>query len=462
MQKIERGLAVLLLACSSLLLCGAPASARSDKMKILYGFCVPTVCASGDQPNPLISDSAGNLFGTTVGGPDYIGKIFELRRHPGGRYEYSVLYTFDEVVDPIGALVMDTKGNLYGAAEGFSIIPGDLGEIFELSPQKHGSWTLNVLYKFCPQMPCTDGATPLAGLAYANQRSGALYDGKSPLFGTTREGGAYSGGTVFVMQPGKDGWVHEKLYDFCASGPDCTDGKGPEAQLLVDGSGNLFGVTTYGGNTGTGNGSGTAFELTPAGTTWTETVLHAFCSQVSCTDGEYPQSAVAFDSTGNLYGFTTAGGAPCLLRKQFQRCGVAYKIVPNGANPQETVLHDFCSDLDCQDGAFPESTPFFDGSGNLFGTALAGGDRKNTQYRVGGGTVFGFSLADPDNTFRVLHKFCQEAGCSDGDQPAEFIGDPSEAIIGTTRQGGPDNEGTVGGGIIYRLTPHGLSGLSER
>jgi hypothetical protein len=449
MDMIPRGAAFLFLACSALLLCVGAASARPEKAKILYSFCTPAACADAeDVPNPVISDSAGNLFGTTLGGVNYQGAAYELRRRKNGSYEYQLLHVFaPPMINPIGALIMDTQGNLYGVAEGFDQ-SGNFGRIFELS-QQNGQWIETALYNFCPQgPPCQDGGFPPAGLAYANQRSGLPYDGKSPLFGVTKEGGAHAGGTVFEMQRSKKGWVHSKLYDFCSSGSDCADGDGPEAQLLIDASGNLFGVTTYGGkNGGPAHLSGTAFELSPAGTTWTQTVLYSFCSTDSCADGAYPQSPLTFDSTGNLYGFTTAGGAPCALRKQYDGCGVAYKILPAGANSQETVLHDFCSET-CQDGAYPESIPFLDGDGNLFGTTLAGGILKDSWLHVGSGAFFEFSLADPDNTFRVLHRFCQKTGCSDGAIPLGFIGDPSEAVIGVTTMGG-----TYGGGTVFRLTP---------
>lgn len=450
MQMIQRKSSILLLTCSALLFLGAAALAHSEKAKLLYSFCTPVACADGeDVPNPVISDAAGNLFGTTQGGVDFKGAVYELHRRPDGGYKYELLHVFDlPAINPTGALVIDTRGNLYGVAEGFDV-SGNFGRVFELSRQKHGEWSEKVLYNFCPAKPCTDGAFPVAGLAYANQRSGVPYDGKSPLYGVTKEGGQYYGGTVFELRRTRSGWVHRKLHDFCQSGSDCSDGEGPEASLLVDDSGNLFGVTTYGGkNGGPGMLSGTVFELSPAGKTWVETVLYSFCGQASCADGAYPQSPVAFDAAGNLYGFTTTGGAPCALEGHYDGCGVAYKIVPNGANSQETVLRNFCSEPGCRDGAYPESTPFLDGAGNLYGTALAGGVLKYSWLQLGGGTVFEFSLADPNNTFRVLHRFCQEASCSDGERPLGFIGDPGVALIGASNMGG-----TYGGGAVYRLTP---------
>lgn len=443
-----------LVALSALLLplCGAGASAHSDKMKILHAFCGEPTCSDGDRPNPLISDSAGNLFGTTLGGVNALGEVFELHRRANGGYRYEILYTFIQVIDPVGALVIDTKGNLYGVAEGLDQ-KGNAGQIFELSRGKSG-WTAKALYNFCQDIDCTDGFFPQAGLAYANQRSGAPYDGKSPLFGTTAMGGTHGGGTVFEMLPGKKAWTHTKLYDFCVSGNSCTDGMYPQAQLLLDSSGNLYGATTYGGkNGGDGTLSGTVFELSPAGNSWTESVLYSFCSAYACADGAWPQSPLAFDASGNLYGFTTAGGATCMLANEYQGCGIAYEIVPNGTNSQETVLYDFCATTGCRDGAFPEGTPYLDGNGNLFAMAGGGGNVQNDWYHLGGGTMYEFSLADPDNTFRVLYRFCKELDCPDGAYPEGFVGDPSGVIVGTAAAGGPDAGGEDGGGTAFSLTP---------
>jgi hypothetical protein len=453
MSLVRRHLTRLAPLCASiLLLWAASASAQTDNYKVLHGFCGPA-CGDGSLPNPVIGDSAGNLFGSTVGGVNYRGEVFELRHRPDGSYKYEILYHFGQLIDPIGGLVMDTAGNLYGVAEGLDSVSNP-GLVFELSPSKSG-WTEKTLYLFCRQLECVDGIFPLAGLAYANQRSGVPYDGKSPLFGTTGLGGTTNVGTLFKLQPGKDGWKHTKLHDFCLSGTggSCADGAYPQSQLLLDASGNIFGTTTYGGaHGGYGYLSGTVFELSPTGKKWRHTVLYSFCGGVKCADGAFPESPLSFDASGALYGFAVDGGGTCVLPQRPEGCGVAFRIVPDGENSQETVLYDFCITTGCHDGAHPRGTPFLDGNGNLLGVAIQGGELRDSYNQDGGGTVFEFSLADPESTYQVLHRFCQKQQCDDGAWPEDFVIDPSGAIVGSAAVGGR-NAGQENGGAVFRLVP---------
>jgi uncharacterized repeat protein (TIGR03803 family) len=144
---------------------------------------------------------------------------------------------------------MDTAGNIYGAtfAGGNSY-----GTVFKLSPTGTG-WTETVLYAFCAQTNCTDGATPVGGL---------IMDTAGNLYGTTYAGGSssVSDGTVFKLAPSITGWTETVLYIFCSQ-TGCADGAKPDAPVVMDGAGNLYGTTTAGGS-----GYGTAFKLTPSST----------------------------------------------------------------------------------------------------------------------------------------------------------------------------------------------------
>src|SRR5580698_10392799 len=96
---------------------------------------------------------------------------------------------------------------------------------------------------------------------------------------------------------------YQVLYDFGASGS--SDGNLPKGKLIFDKQGNLYGTTAEGGNAD----AGTVFELSPAGGgQWTETILYSFCSQPECSDGVSPEAGLIFDSAGNLYGTTSNGG----------------------------------------------------------------------------------------------------------------------------------------------------------
>src|SRR5207253_4069241 len=107
------------------------------------------------------------------------------------------------------------------------------------------------------------------------------------------------------------------LYDFC-SAANCADGQAPVAGVIIDGAGKLYGTTEGGGE----NGQGVVFGLSLAGTGWTETVLHSFCTQTNCLDGQLPFAGVIIDGAGNLYGTTFVGGE--------NGSGVVFRLSPAG------------------------------------------------------------------------------------------------------------------------------------
>jgi uncharacterized repeat protein (TIGR03803 family) len=185
-------------------------------------------------------------------------------------------------------------GNLYGTTTyGGS---RNYGTVFELSPTSTG-WSETVLYSFCSQSNCPDGSNPWAGL---------IMDGAGSLYGTTQFGGNRSWGTVFKLEPSSGGWVETVLHNFCLF---CGDGSIPQAPLVMDASGKLYGTTIQGGvNSCSGSaGCGVVFELTPTNDGWAESVIYRFCSQANCSDGVFPQAGLLMDGAGNLYG--TSGGS---------------------------------------------------------------------------------------------------------------------------------------------------------
>jgi uncharacterized repeat protein (TIGR03803 family) len=134
-------------------------------------------------------------------------------------------------------------------------------------------------------------------------------DGAGNLYGAASGGGARNSGVVFELTPSGTGWSEQVLYSFCSQ---CADGNSPSAGLIMDGAGNLYGTTGFGGAPGpscpSSYGCGVAFELTPTTNGWTETVLHSFCSQSNCADGNQPSAGLIMDGSGNLYGTTYQGG----------------------------------------------------------------------------------------------------------------------------------------------------------
>jgi uncharacterized repeat protein (TIGR03803 family) len=207
-----------------------------------------------------------------------------------------------------------------------------------------------------------------------------------------------------------------ELYPFNSSG-NLSDGGWPEAGVVRDSAGNLYGTTFFGG-TGTGcdinfNGCGTAFKVDSSGN---ETVLHSFSG---AQDGWNPTSSLILDSAGNLYGTTALGGAHGL--------GVVFEIDSSG---NETIVHSF----DRTDGANPNAGLVQDASGDLYGTTQYGGEGCDFK---GCGTVFKLS---PSGQITTLHSFIR----FDGDGPLGGITvDSSGNVYGTTWLGGLYGYGTV-------------------
>jgi hypothetical protein len=228
------------------------------KKTVLYSFVGG---AEGANPSAgVISDSAGNLYGTTALGGLGRGTVFELTPGQNDTWIEKVLYSFSGGADggsPSGGLVIDKAGNLYGTASGGGIgncesVP--CGTIFELSPGINNTWTFHLLYTFCSRVNCRDGGSPL----------GVTLDSHGNLYGTTQAGGVVPGwwqaagcGTGYRLSPGKGGsWTFAVLHSFCPKSL-CAGGAFPSSRLSFDSVGNLYGVTIVGGNAN----QGTAFKL---------------------------------------------------------------------------------------------------------------------------------------------------------------------------------------------------------
>jgi uncharacterized repeat protein (TIGR03803 family) len=243
--------------------------------------------------------------------------------------------------------------------------------------------------------------------AFNGPTTGVIMDSAGNLYGTTTVGGAYGAGSVYKLSPG--GTLTE-LYSFTGG----VDGNTPDAGLIADNAGNLYGTTAFGG----AYSNGVVFKLTPAGT---ETTLYSFTGG---NDGGNPFDSLVFDGAGNLYGTTEFGGA--------YSNGMVFKLTPAGT---ETTLYSFTGG---SDGAYPVAGLIFDSAGNLYGTT-----------ELGGGSCCGvvFKLT-PTGTETVLHSF---TGGNDGGMPiAGVIADSAGNLYGTTFNGG-----AYGFGVVFKLTPTG-------
>jgi len=257
--------------------------------------------------------------------------------------------------------------------------------------------------------------------------AGLIFDAAGNLYGTVTRGGTPGGGgTAFELTPKAGGvWTERVLHHFGEG----YDGFFPSAGLIFDAAGNLYGTTQYGGN----HSGGTVFELTPkAGGGWAEKVLYAFND--NGTDGYNPQAGLALDTSGNLYGTTFYGGAHSV--------GTVFELMPKtGGDWTEKILHSFNNNG--KDGSNPTAGLIFDGSFvNLYGTTSQGGNNID-------GTVFELTpKAGGGWTEKILHSFPRKTG-NDGVIPyAGLIFDGAGNLYGTTWEGGRFN-----GGTVFELTP---------
>ena len=357
----------------------------------------------------------------------------------------SVLYTFTGGIDgglPEAGLIFDKTGNLYGT----TVWGGDLhgcnggcGTVYKLSPKPGGGWVETVLYAF---KGGDDGWGPQASL---------IFDEAGVLYGTTAAGGKSTTctyprgcGTVFELRPIREcttcSWQKITLHNFAGG----SDGQTPEAPLVFDPTGNLYGTTYFGGGDGCYNsaGCGTVFELKRSGQgKWTETVLYRFTGGA---DGAYVDGGVTL-LAGKLYGTTYEGGGNACYGTG---CGTVFELGRSNGKVVESVVYSFSG---TSDGAFPIVGLIADSQGRLYGTTGQGGTEScSVAGGIGGcGTVF--TLINSGNTWaqKVLYSF---SGDSDGILPQAGLTFYDTSLYGTTYYGGRFGcNGGQGCGTVFEL-----------
>jgi uncharacterized repeat protein (TIGR03803 family) len=425
-----------ILGCVLMLAVAAPLDGAGAKIAetVLYRFQ-----GGGDGANPyagVITDTKGYLYGTTeYGGGSGCGNlgcgtVFRLDLKNGTETQ---LWSFEAGSDgeaPLGTLIMDAKGNLYGTTEfggagGAGCGDGNgCGTVFEIGTNK----TERILYSFGGFNG--DGSFPYAGL---------LSGSNGDFYGTTRQGGSdvdcginLGCGAVFELDP-KNG-KESVLYSFCSQ-PNCSDGIFPESVLIEDKKSNLYGTASAGGNQGCGGiGCGVIFEILFGKDT--ESVLYTFPGG---TSGATPTAGLLADSAGNFYGTTSAGGST--TECDDLGCGTTFERTANGKQ-----FHYRVKFAGGKSGANPMDSLIMDGAGNLYGTTYSGGGTG-----CGGngcGTVF---MVPPKGKVKQLYAF---QGENDGANPvAGLIMDSQGNLYGTTYAGGSTTDcfGT-GCGTVFEIT----------
>ena len=445
----------------------SPGSGGSWTETILYNF------SNGqDGANPaagLIFDSAGDLYGTTEGGGDAncenegCGVVFELSPNGNGTWTETVLHSFaySDGAYPQGILVSDSAGNLYGTAQmgaGSGCGNTGCGVVFRLHPAS-GGWIYAIIYTFEGGL---DGAYPMAGVVFHSSR----------LYGTTQAGGGScsqylcTSGTVFELTPyAEDKWTEKIIHSFSspvAVTASDDGGSGPVASLIFDQRGNLYGTAENGGSYGGActdsearqqlYGCGAAFKLTPTPDgRWENTTLYRFPSV-----GAFAPGNLVYDGSGNLYGIAGGGRSHCYGA---WGCGTVFGLErdkKSGVRP--VVLHSFNG---TDDGAAPVGPLIVDKSGNLYGATEYGGNTKCSNfYTYCGGTVFELSPSAHGWKETVLYKFrppLPSEQLSDGQQVMAGLTMDSEGnLYGTTSRGGifSDNNcvGYYGCGTVFKLS----------
>jgi uncharacterized repeat protein (TIGR03803 family) len=360
--------------------------------------------------------------------------------------------------EPQGTLVADAAGNLYGTDQAGG--SNGKGTVFELSPPAAGkkAWKTSVLFTFNG----TNGSQPVAGLVFdksgnlygtaltggasgagavfelvapsagqkkwteqllfsfngtdgQNPQAGVIFDASGNLYGATVSGGASNAGTVFKLSPAAPGqpWTLSTLISFNGT----SGGYIATGTLIMDNAGNIYGTTVKGGN----DGDGVAYELSPrsgGSTPWTEIVLASFGG----VNGVNPYAGLVADSSGHLYGTTATGGTA--------NDGTVFELTPPGTGTEQ-VLVSFSG----ADGNYAFPNLAIDTKGNLFGATGGGG-------KFGKGTVFEVTPPAPGKS-KWMEKVLTSFTGANGEGPSAAVLDSAGNLFGTTVNGGTHNDGTV-------------------
>jgi uncharacterized repeat protein (TIGR03803 family) len=400
MKRKKNAATLFPLAIAIVLLSASAAWAATEQ--ILSSFKAPP-----DANNPearLVLDSAGNLYGTTIGGGTHgFGTVFELLPSSGGGWTESVVYDFTGCADggqPIASLALDASGNLYGTTflGGSGCGTDGNGVVFKLSPSG-GSWTESVLYTFS------------GGLDGQHPQGNVVFDNAGNLIGTTLVGGSKTFGVIFELTPSQNGpWTETVIHNFLGT----VDGSNPVGDVTGDRLGRIYGTTR--------GGIGTVFRLAKSARTkkWSYKELYSFANG----GGQAPYGGLAVDSQFHIFGTTYVGLAGT---------GNVFELALASGKWQVSQLYPFTGH---GDGGNPLAGLVQDAAGNLYGTASIGGDS-------GVGVVFEMVQSGGAFTYKRLYSFSGTVHGDGASPAADLIIDASGHLLGTTFNGGANGSGCV-------------------
>ncbi len=434
--------AVLILLAAGLLVAGTAYTASAQTYTVIHSFTGGT---DGAIPRTgLTADASGNYYGTTTYGgyqgqncgATGCGTVFKLAKR-NGSWMLTNLYSFKGGSDsawPTARVVFGPDGALYGTTaggNGSSCSNNGCGSVFRLSPPPtvcaavSCPWKETILHQFSG----FDGQVPGSG--------DLIFDHDGSIYGTTIAGGSGLWGTVYKLTHSNGQWTESVLYNFTGQG----DGGDPIGGVISDGAGDLYGTTALGGLNSLPDfyGPGVVYELTPSGSGWTENTLYMFTD--SSGDGGLPAASLVVGRDGTMYGTSPAGGIGlCAYYTYYTGCGTVFAVAQHYAS---TIFYNFPNDAINPGLSGPSAPVTIDSSRNIYGTTLADGQHN-------AGSVF--EIIFPNWTYNSLHDF---TGNSDGGYPSSnVVIDGSGNLFGTATAGGNSNTCTMQGGcgVIWEIT----------
>jgi len=386
---------------------------------------------NGAEPQSgVIIDKTGGIYGTTEhGGTDDLGTVFKLTPS-GSSYTENFVYDFKGgLLDgeyPSGGVILDGNGALYGTTDRGG--EHGYGTVFKLTPSGSG-YAESVLYSFCANSNCTDGANPRGSLVFG--KDGALYGATA----TGGEGvaGCWSSlkgcGTIFRLMPSGSGYTETVLYSFCAT--NCADGAFPNGGLVFGKDGALYGTTSK-SCIGQNHDCGTVFKLKRSGLRYSETTLYNFAKGGY---GNFLVAGVIFDKEGALWGTAFYGGGEYDIS-----LGSVFKLTRSGSGYSQSFVYKFKGG---SDGSYPYGGLVLGKHGMLYGTTAEGGHGNSTSGTFG--TVFTLTPSGSSYRHRVIHRFTSRQGTN---PQGGLIFDKLGALYGTAAW-----RGNGGWGTVFKLSP---------